>query len=76
MRETGSFISGSRTAYPKLGYRMTGKEEVLVAFSAEQMQTWPVSPRANSRKNNDPEIVAPIDRLIPIESALPFAILE
>jgi len=31
MRETRSFISGSRRAYPKLGYRMTGKEKVLVS---------------------------------------------
>ena len=37
-------------------------KEIFVAFPAERMKAWPVSPRVNSPKNNDPEIVAPIEQ--------------
>ena len=76
MRETEKFHKWLPEEHHDAWLPGEAGKEVLVPFPAEQMQTWPVSPRANSRKNNDPEIVAPIDRLIPIESALPMAILE
>jgi putative SOS response-associated peptidase YedK len=36
-------------------------KKVLVPFPADRMKAWPVSPRVNSPKNNDPEIVTPIE---------------
>jgi putative SOS response-associated peptidase YedK len=36
-------------------------KEILVPFPAELMKAWPISPRVNSPKNNDPEIIAPIE---------------
>jgi putative SOS response-associated peptidase YedK len=35
-------------------------KEVLVPFPADAMKAWPISPRVNSPKNNDPELVRPI----------------
>jgi hypothetical protein len=42
---------------------LTGEagKEVLVPFPAERMRAWPISPRVNSPKNNDAEIVVPIE---------------
>ena len=34
-------------------------KEVLVPFPADRMKAWPVSPRVNSPKNNDPGILRP-----------------
>ena len=36
-------------------------KEVLIPFPAERMKAWPVSARVNSPKNNDPELVTPIE---------------
>jgi putative SOS response-associated peptidase YedK len=36
-------------------------KEVLVPFPADRMRAWPVSPRVNSPKNNDAEIMASIE---------------
>jgi putative SOS response-associated peptidase YedK len=32
-------------------------KEVLVPFPADRMKAWPISPRVNSPKNNDAEIL-------------------
>ena len=36
-------------------------KEILVPHPADRMKAWPVSPRVNSPKNNDPEIIVPIE---------------
>jgi putative SOS response-associated peptidase YedK len=36
-------------------------KEILVPFPADRMKAWPISPRVNSLKNNDPEVVTPIE---------------
>ena len=36
-------------------------KEVLVPFPADRMKAWPISPRVNSPKNNDPEVVTPME---------------
>jgi SOS response associated peptidase (SRAP) len=36
-------------------------KEVLVPYPADRMKAWPVSARVNSPKNNDAEIIAPIE---------------
>jgi hypothetical protein len=36
-------------------------KEVLVPYPADRMKAWPVSPRMNSPKNNDPETIVPIE---------------
>jgi putative SOS response-associated peptidase YedK len=36
-------------------------KEVLVPYPMDRMKAWPVSPRMNSPKNNDPEIIVPIE---------------
>ena len=36
-------------------------KEVLVSFPADRMKAWPISSRVNSPKNNDPQIIAPIE---------------
>jgi putative SOS response-associated peptidase YedK len=36
-------------------------KEVLVPFPADRMKAWPVSARVNSPKNNDAEIIVPIE---------------
>jgi len=35
-------------------------KEVLVPFPADRMKAWPISPRVNSPKNNDADIIAPM----------------
>src|SRR5271166_5752587 len=35
-------------------------KEVLVPYPADAMRAWPISPRVNSPKNNDLELIAPI----------------
>jgi putative SOS response-associated peptidase YedK len=37
-------------------------KEVLVPYPADRMKAWPVSPRVNSPKYNDPEIIASIEQ--------------
>ena len=37
-------------------------KEVLVPFPADQMKAWPVSGRVNSPKNNDADLVLPLER--------------
>jgi hypothetical protein len=37
-------------------------KEVLVPFPASRMKAWPISSRVNSQKNNDAEIVVPIEQ--------------
>jgi putative SOS response-associated peptidase YedK len=41
----------------------TGKagKEVLIPYSADRMKAWPIDARVNSPKNNDPQIIAPIE---------------
>ena len=36
-------------------------KEVLIPYPAEGMRAWPISPRVNSPKTNDAEIIAPIE---------------
>jgi putative SOS response-associated peptidase YedK len=36
-------------------------KEVLVPYPADRMKAWPISSRVNSPKNNDAEIIAPIE---------------
>jgi putative SOS response-associated peptidase YedK len=38
-----------------------GLKELLKAFPAEQMRMWPISPRLNSPKDNDPDILTLIE---------------
>jgi putative SOS response-associated peptidase YedK len=38
-------------------------KEILVPFPADQMRIWAVSPRVNSPRNDDPEIVTPIEEI-------------
>jgi putative SOS response-associated peptidase YedK len=35
-------------------------KEILVPYPADQMTVWPISPRVNSPKNDDPGILEPI----------------
>ena len=37
-------------------------KEVLVPYPAERMKAWPISARVNSPKNDDAEIIVPVDR--------------
>jgi putative SOS response-associated peptidase YedK len=37
-----------------------GGKEILVPFPANQMKAWPISSRVNSPKNNDAEIIVPV----------------
>jgi putative SOS response-associated peptidase YedK len=36
-------------------------KEILIPFPADRMKAWPISPRVNSPKNNDADIIAPIE---------------
>jgi hypothetical protein len=36
-------------------------KEVLVPYPADRMKAWPVSARVNSPKNNDAEIIVPVE---------------
>jgi putative SOS response-associated peptidase YedK len=36
-------------------------KEILVPYPADWMKAWPVSSRVNSPKNDDAEIIAPIE---------------
>jgi putative SOS response-associated peptidase YedK len=36
-------------------------KEILVHYPADAMKAWPISSRVNSPKNNDPEIIMPIE---------------
>jgi hypothetical protein len=36
-------------------------KEVLVPFPANRMKAWPISPRVNSPKNNDADIIVQTD---------------
>jgi hypothetical protein len=36
-------------------------KEVLVPFPADGMRAWPISPRVNSPRNNDPDLLEPIE---------------
>ena len=36
-------------------------KEILVPYPADRMKAWPISSRVNSPKNNDAEIVAPVE---------------
>src|SRR5271166_6193341 len=42
-------------------------KEVLVPFPADAMRAWPISPRVNSPRNNDPDLLRP-DPSSPITS--------
>jgi putative SOS response-associated peptidase YedK len=35
-------------------------KELLKPLPASQMKMWPISPRVNSPKNNDPDILTPV----------------
>jgi len=56
------YIQNSRSA-PRKSTTTLGEagKEVLVPYPADRMKAWPVSPRVNSPKNNDPEIIVPIE---------------
>jgi len=34
-------------------------KKILVPYPADRMKAWPISPRVNSPKNNDAEIIVP-----------------
>ena len=36
-------------------------KEVLVPYPADRMKAWPISPRVNGPKNNDAEIIVPVE---------------
>jgi putative SOS response-associated peptidase YedK len=36
-------------------------KEILIPFPADRMKAWPIRPRVNSPKNNDAEIVVPVE---------------
>ena len=36
-------------------------KEILVPFPANRMRAWPISARVNTPKNDDPEIIAPVE---------------
>jgi putative SOS response-associated peptidase YedK len=36
-------------------------KEILVPYSADRMKAWPVSARVNSPKNDDAEIIVPVE---------------
>jgi putative SOS response-associated peptidase YedK len=42
---------------------LSGKagKEVLVPFPADRMRAWPISARVNTPKNDDPEIIVPVE---------------
>jgi putative SOS response-associated peptidase YedK len=42
---------------------LSGKagKEILIPFPAERMKAWPISSRANSPKNDDAEIIVPVE---------------
>jgi putative SOS response-associated peptidase YedK len=42
-------------------------KEVLVPYPADRMKAWPISARVNSPKNDDSEIILPLE----IQSVLP-----
>jgi len=37
------------------------EKEILVPFPADRMKAWPISARVNSPKNNEADIVLPIE---------------
>ena len=45
-------------------------KEVLVPFPADRMKASPISPRVNSPRNNDPEIIVPRGSLTSIRAIL------
>jgi putative SOS response-associated peptidase YedK len=36
-------------------------KEVLVPYPADRLKAWPISSRVNSPKNNDAEIIVPVE---------------
>ena len=36
-------------------------KEILVPYPADRMKAWPISPRVNSPKNDDPEVILQIE---------------
>jgi putative SOS response-associated peptidase YedK len=36
-------------------------KEILVPYPADRMKAWPISPRVNSPKNDDFEIIVPVE---------------
>ena len=38
-------------------------KEVLVPFPAAAMRAWPISPSVNSPKNNDPDLLVPVQEI-------------
>jgi putative SOS response-associated peptidase YedK len=36
-------------------------KEVLVPYPADAVRAWPISPRVNTPKNDDPDLVAPVE---------------
>jgi putative SOS response-associated peptidase YedK len=51
-------------------------KEILVRYPADRMKRCPVDARGELAQKQLAEIIAPIHRLIPTASALPFAILR
>jgi hypothetical protein len=43
------------------GYPGEAGKEIFVPYPAGRMKAWPVSSRVNSPKNNDPEIIVPVE---------------
>jgi putative SOS response-associated peptidase YedK len=44
-----------------LGYPVEARKEILVPYPADRMKAWPVSARVNSPKNDDAEIIVPVE---------------
>ena len=36
-------------------------KEILVPYPGDRMKAWPISPRVNGPKNNDAEIIVPVE---------------
>ena len=43
------------------GYQVKQETEILVPYPADRMKAWPISARVNSPKNNDAEIIGPVE---------------
>jgi putative SOS response-associated peptidase YedK len=44
-------------------------KEILVPYPADRMKAWPISSRVNSPKNDDAEIVVPVETQSVLRSA-------
>jgi putative SOS response-associated peptidase YedK len=50
-------------------------KEVLIPYPASQMKAWPIDVRVNSPRNNDPQIIEPIEPQTALQSQKPPQLL-